>query len=185
MILAVDVDYQDDCATVAGVAFESWLDEAASSTFVSQLTDVGEYEPGRFYRRELPCIQRLVCEHKLTPACFVVDGFVYLDGVAKAGLGKHLYDSLETKVPVVGVAKRPFKGIPKDFELYRGKSRRPLYITSVGMDSEEAMQLIRSMHGRHRIPSLLRQADCLCRQGSTAANGRLGAAPGRGRLAES
>ena len=75
----------------------------------------------------------------------------------------HLYDSLENKIPVIGVAKRSFEGTPEQFELYSGESAKPLFVTAVGMTLEEAKAHIVSMHSEHRIPTLLKRVDQLCR----------------------
>ena len=111
MILAVDVDYKNNDAQIAGVVFECWDDEYESSVIKSQLNDIEDYESGNFYRRELPCILKLIEEHSLKPDIIIVDGFVWLDGETKPGLGVHLYKSLEEEIPVVGVAKKSFSGI--------------------------------------------------------------------------
>ena len=164
MILAVDVDYRDLGASVAGISFEAWRDEKESGIFKSELRDVEEYVPGQFYRRELPCILKLIEEHQISPDIIVIDGFVYLDKKMKPGLGMHLYNALNEKVPIIGVAKKPFKGISKECELYRGQSQKPLYITSVGVKQEEAKNNIMSMYGKHRLPILLKKADQVCRE---------------------
>ncbi|PKN30756.1 MAG: endonuclease V, partial [Deltaproteobacteria bacterium HGW-Deltaproteobacteria-21] len=48
-------------------------------------------------------------------------------------------------------------------EVFRGRSKSPLYVTAAGMDPSEAAGHIRSMHGGHRIPTLLKQVDRLSR----------------------
>jgi deoxyribonuclease V len=48
----------------------------------------------------------------------------------KPGLGKHLYDSLEQKIEVIDVAKKAFLGINENHRIFRGSSKKPLYITS-------------------------------------------------------
>lgn len=163
MILAVDVDYRDRSAFIAGVAFENWRDACEKSILGSRLDDIKDYIPGQFYRRELPCILKLIEEHQLVPDLIVIDGFVYLDGKSRPGLGKHLYDALLGKISVVGVAKGPFKDIAQECELYRGTSKKPLYITSVGIPLTEAKDHIKSMHGEYRIPALLKKADRISR----------------------
>ncbi|MCK4823333.1 endonuclease V [bacterium] len=164
MILAIDVDYKDSYASVAGVLFENWCDEIEKYTYTSMVHGVQEYVPGQFYKRELPCVLKLIQEHNLSPDSIVIDGFVYLDGVSKPGLGKYLYDALEGKVEIIGVAKKPFKGIAPECEVYRGNSKKPLYVTSEGIDTEQAIKFIKSMHGKFRIPTLLKKVDKLCRQ---------------------
>ncbi|MGD8999162.1 MAG: endonuclease V [Granulosicoccaceae bacterium] len=163
MILAVDVHYADDSALVAGVLFNSWQSESAQHEYTSMVSKVADYEPGNFYKRELPCILRLLREHGLEPDCIVIDGYVFLDGSSSPGLGKHLYDALNATTPVVGVAKKPFKGIAEKHQVFRGASTRPLYVTAVGMPIEEAKLHVQGMYGKSRIPELLKRADQLCR----------------------
>jgi deoxyribonuclease V len=163
MILAVDVDYREGYASAGGILFESWTDEIEKSCVTSTIQEVQDYVPGQFSRRELPCILRLLAEHRLSPSYIVIDGFVYLDGVSRPGLGKYLYDALASKIGIIGVAKTPFKGLtPGCCEIYRGNSKKPLYVTSAGVASQHARQFIRSMHGKFRIPTLLKKADQLC-----------------------
>lgn len=163
MILTIDVDYRDPAAFASGILFEKWEDEKPSLTVISRIEKVHEYIPGQFYKRELPCILQLLKEHNLKPGCIVIDGFVYLDGKTKPGLGKYLYDSLNKTIPIIGVAKNSFNNISRDYMIFMGKSRRPLFVTSAGCDLKEAKEHIKSMHGTFRIPTLLKLADQTCR----------------------
>jgi deoxyribonuclease V len=163
MILAVDVDYKDEQAKVAGVLFEGWTDSKAANVVTTIVNDIREYETGLFYKRELPCILQLLDELDDNPDCIVVDGYVFLDGVEKPGLGKYLYDALDKKIPVIGVAKRSFSNISDDYALLRGDSEKALFVTSVGIDQTTAMSQIASMYGPHRNPYLLKKADQVCR----------------------
>lgn len=163
MILAVDVQYSEDNAKVAGVEFENWHSDKSQKEYVSLFEGVADYEPGNFFKRELPCILRLLSEHNLTPDCIIVDGFVFLDGYSKAGLGKHLFDALNGKTVVIGVAKKRFKDIDMSFAVYRGGSQKPIYVTSIGTDLELATENIYNMHGKHRLPTLLKRVDQICR----------------------
>ncbi len=164
MILAIDVDYRNTNAHIAGVAFSSWKDEKPSAIYSSSLSNIEAYEPGRFFKRELPCILKLLEEHKLNPEYIVIDGFVYLDGDKEPGLGKHLYDALGGKTMIIGVAKRPFKNTSETCEIFRGESHKALYVTAEGITRDAAKLLIVSMHGKYRIPELLKKADQLCRE---------------------
>lgn len=60
MILAVDVHYKDQKALVAGVLFENWDDDYPCEIFMSTVSNIEKYEPGQFYKRELPCILKLL-----------------------------------------------------------------------------------------------------------------------------
>ena len=163
MILAVDVFYTDKAATVAGVQFKDWGDDSPVEELASQMVTATQYQPGEFYKRELPCILSLINVNGLWPDCIIIDGYVYLDGNSMPALGRHLYDALKGKIQVIGVAKSKFKGIGPEYEIYRGTSKRPLYITAAGIDVEKAKVLIRSMHGKNRLPTMLRRVDQLCR----------------------
>ena len=163
MILAVDVQYSKNHAIVGGVVFEHWQDEGAQKECVSVIEGVAGYEPGRFFKRELPCILKLIAEHRLEPDCIVVDGFVFLDGFSKAGLGKYLYDALDGRASVLGIAKNRYKNIDSKYGVYRGASRKPLYVTAVGIDLEQAKGNVLAMHGKNRLPTTIRRVDQICR----------------------
>jgi len=96
--------------------------------------------------------------------CIVVDGYVWLDEESHKGLGLHLYEALEKKVPIIGVAKAKFGNTPKECELLRGESVKPLFITAKDMPLEEAKKAIASMHGKYRFPTLLKEVDSLARE---------------------
>ena len=89
----------------------------------------------------------------------IIDGYVWLDADGKPGLGARLHEALGGKIPVIGVAKTPFRGDCWSTAIRRGLSLRPLYITAAGMDTSDAACAIGSMHGKHRIPTLLRLVD--------------------------
>ncbi len=125
--------------------------------------DVAEYESGAFYRRELPLILALLEGLDVVPSTIVVDGYVYLDAQDRPGLGAHLYAALAEKIPVIGVAKRPFAGSAHAVAITRGTSERPLYVTAAGAPPERAAVWIASMSGAHRQPTLLKAADRLSR----------------------
>lgn len=60
---------------------------------------------GEFYKRELSCILAILEDIDLaTISCIIIDGFVVLDDAGKHGLGGHLYEQLDPKVPVIGFA---------------------------------------------------------------------------------
>jgi len=164
MILAVDVDYHPDgTACVAGVGFNLWQQEQESNSFLHTVQKVADYQPGQFYKRELPCILELLEVIEERPSLIVVDGYVWLDTQGRAGLGAYLYDHLKREVPVIGVAKTSFQKSPHAWEVLRGQSRKPLFITAAGLDPLSAAECVRRMHGSHRIPTLLKRADHLCR----------------------
>jgi deoxyribonuclease V len=169
MILAVDVHYSNDQAFVAAVSFDTWAASVPANTYEANLKTEAEYVPGQFYKRELPCIFKLLNENALSPEIIVIDGFVFLDKQRKPGLGMHLYTALNGRSRIIGVAKTMFAGIDEDSKLYRGTSERPLFVTAAGMEIEEAKQHIRAMHGDNRIPVLLKSVDRMCRESAIKA----------------
>lgn len=163
MILAVDVQYAQSSAVVAGVLFPHWQSDEVASDRTKRIHNIAPYEPGLFYKRELPCILSLLKEIDIEPNTIVVDGYVTLGAQQKPGLGLHLYDEMKQKVPVIGVAKSRFKDTPTFCEVLRGSSQNPLLVTSAGIPLTEAKQKIAEMHGSNRIPTLLKRVDQLCR----------------------
>ncbi|MET1256382.1 endonuclease V [Aliikangiella maris] len=159
--LAIDVDYRGSNAHVAGVSFSDWNDKA--KTYESTVSGIEDYVSGEFYKRELPCILSLLKEHELSPDCIFVDGYVHLDE-GKPGLGKYLYEALNKEVVVIGVAKNPRGNTMKENEVFRGDSKKPLYVTSEGIDLHRAKKIVEDMDGPFRIPKLIKLADSLCRQ---------------------
>jgi deoxyribonuclease V len=164
MILAVDVDYRAGQAWAAGVLFRDWSDARPALARVVACEATEDYRPGEFFRRELPCIQRLLREIDQPLECILIDGFVHLGGERQPGLGWHLFTALEGRIPVIGVAKSRFRDTPAETQVLRGHSNRPLYVTAAGIDEELARQRIGSMHGEHRLPTLLQRVDRLCRR---------------------
>ncbi|WP_226642949.1 endonuclease V [Microbulbifer variabilis] len=164
MILAIDVDYRGKEAIASAISFNHWHDQHPTAVYHSKIAEIAEYEPGAFYKRELPCILTLIQEHQLKPNIIIIDGFVSLGEECRPGLGMYLFEVLNKKIPIIGVAKKPFLGTPKESEILRGNSLTPLYISSVAITREAAQSNIISMHGKYRIPTLLKFVDSACRQ---------------------
>jgi len=161
-IALVDVHYEGSSARAACVLAASWEAESALESRVLRLARVEPYEPGSFYRRELPCLLRVLSLLGTPPDVVVIDGYVWLPSPVRPGLGARLYEALGRGSAVVGIAKTVFSGArhsPVVATLFRGSSRRPLYVSAVGMDLDLAAQCVQRMAGGHRLPELVRQAD--------------------------
>ena len=163
MLACVDVDYRDEGAVAACVLFRDWADEAPAAERVERVARVEPYEPGQFYRRELPCLLAVLGPVAEGLEAVVIDGYVWLRDEDMPGLGGHLYEALGRAVPVVGVAKTRFRSAEVARPVLRGGSGRPLYVTAAGVSADEAARHVRDMHGPHRIPTLLKRVDQLCR----------------------
>jgi deoxyribonuclease V len=160
-VACVDVDYRDTFAVAAGIWFRGWSADAAETEAVATVREIAPYQPGDFYRRELPGLLAVLARGPAAEV-IVVDGYVWL-GPGRAGLGAHLYAALGERTAVVGVAKSRFAGATDAIPIYRGSSRSPLYVTAAGVGAVEAAGWVASMRGPYRIPSLLKRVDQLAR----------------------
>lgn len=167
MFACVDVDYRDTGVTAACVGFDAWSDELARiEVIVRSPGRPAEYQPGAFYERELPYLLEALARMPVLELV-IVDAYVWL-GPDRPGLGKRLHDARGGGI-VVGVAKTRFAGAgasggaARVIEVRRGDSDRPLYVSAVGMEPDEAARQIAGMHGEFRIPTLLRRVDALAR----------------------
>lgn len=189
MIAALDVDYRKKKAVAAAVVFHDWEDERIVVEGTTDVESFADYEPGRFFERELPCLlaawERLELDWatkerregfahrseddrrrgRALPRIHtaIVDGHVWLDDDRSPGLGAHLWNALDNRVCVVGVSKRAFRDVSGAIEVRRGESNNPLYVSAAGMDAVTAAQHVETMAGEFRIPTLLRRVDQLCR----------------------
>ncbi|HEX2536166.1 MAG TPA: endonuclease V [Chitinophagaceae bacterium] len=165
MFLAVDTCYREAGTNTAGLSFRDWSDAEPLAVYTQEGKAAAPYMPGAFYRRELPCILHLLQQPEVPlPAVLIIDGYVYTDDAGKPGLGAYLYEALRGAVPVIGIAKTKFAAVDrKQREVRRGGSVRPLYVTAIGMDPDEAAAGVARMHGPYRIPTLLKQLDRITR----------------------
>ena len=165
-IAFLDVHYKGSGACAACVLAESWKSQLPSRSYVVEIETVEPYESGNFFRRELPCLLSVLRLLPSLPELVVVDGYVWLSPNHRPGLGAYLYDALGRRTPVVGIAKSAFAGADicsTAAHVFRGSSRKPLFVTAIGMDLEVAEQCVQQMHGKHRIAEMVRIADRLSR----------------------
>src|SRR4051812_46953481 len=94
MIAAVDVCYGSTDAVAACILFHAFTDEAPVDVLLSTIERVEPYEPGAFYRRELPCLLAVLALVKVPLAAVVIDGYVWLSRDRNPGLGARLHDAL-------------------------------------------------------------------------------------------
>jgi deoxyribonuclease V len=159
-IACVDVDYRAVGARAACALIARWTDAAAVQTWVEAIAAVEAYQPGEFFRRELPCLLAALAR-AVAPRTIVIDGYVWL-GPDRPGLGHHLWRALDERCPVIGVAKNPFVGAVA-LPVVRGESARPLWITAAGLEPADAAAAVKSMHGPFRQPTILKHVDRACR----------------------
>ncbi len=130
MLAAFDVHYHDDGrASSAAVLFRAYADAGAEAEYVISTRAVSGYVPGQFYKRELPCILALLDRLDEVPDEMIVDGYVMLGD--RPGLGCHLFDVFHGSIPVIGVAKSPYRR-PGAVEVIRGGAEGPCMLARRG-----------------------------------------------------
>jgi deoxyribonuclease V len=162
MIAALDVHYDGASrrGTGAALVFDNWDDALPAAEYTAVVENVQPYVPGAFFRRELPCLLAVLAKILEPIDVLVIDGYVQLGD--QPGMGQILWEHLLGKTPVVGVAKSRFHNA-EAIDVVRGESEAPLFVTAIGVDPAKAAGRIRSMHGPHRIPTLLQRVDQLSR----------------------
>jgi len=165
MPIALDVCYGDTKVRAALVGFDQAVDAVPRFELCQEFEGAApDYEPGNFKKRELPYLEALVRAAQARGSALgaiLINCYVWL-GPKHPNLNAHLYEAFDRRCPVIGVAKTKFSGAPA-VEVLRGHSKNPLYVTAIGVSVEEAQALVLSMHGEHRLPTLLRRVDQLSR----------------------
>jgi deoxyribonuclease V len=160
LIACVDAAYTATLASAACALSAAWDAAAPTQVLTWRQDAAAPYESGAFYKRELPLLLGVLRQAEDLPATIVIDGYVWLDGNRRPGLGAILHEALAGRIPIVGIAKTSFGDAASwCIPVARGSSRRPLFVSAVGMAAEEAARHVRGMHGRHRVPTLLQLAD--------------------------
>ena len=163
-IAFLDVSYASDATGVACLLADTWTAATPAMEICRCLACApADYVPGEFYKRELPLLRAVIDDLTPHPAMLVIDGYVWLGANNAPGLGAHLFEALHSATPIVGVAKTRYRDDTWSERVYRGESRRPLYVTAAGVEATKAAELVSRMHGKHRIPTLLQQVDRLAR----------------------
>ena len=156
MKLAVDVHFDPGGATAAAVAFDEWDAPEADRTYTARIDQVEKLARGELDLRALPCLLQLLSRHALAADVILINGHVHQDAMETAGLGRHLYHALGSRTAIIGVARSPLPDTPAQFEVFREDEARPLYLSCVGIELGAAKARLRAMHGKRRLPTLLK-----------------------------
>lgn len=174
MLLALDSYYKDDICNTSLIVFNKEESEAIyTDTIYTKVTS--EYIPGEFYKRELPGIKKIlkkfIEEHPDlwdSIHAIIVDSYITLKVGDKEwpGLGDYLckyLDKIRQHKIIYGVAKSKFGDCDKiSDKVLRGKSKTPLYVQTTSASHVAAYQ-VEKMHGKYRIPTMLKEVDRLSR----------------------
>jgi deoxyribonuclease V len=166
MFAAADVHYPPSGGARAALVLAR---DPAFSAIISEKTvlidQVAPYQPGEFYRRELPPIRAVLADVGDLDLV-IIDGYVTLDPGGRPGLGAYAHK--EFGVSVIGVATTRYASAVHAIPIVRGTAKRPLYVTAAGISPAGAAELVRTMTGRFRLPDALRRVDSLARGRETA-----------------
>lgn len=156
--LAVGFEVDGERAAAAGVVFDDWGAREPERSVATRLDGLPKPPRGEPDLRAVTAVLHLLRDHALQPDVIVLDGPVHLDADDKAGVGRHLHDALGGRVAVIGVAKSARPPLPAQFEVHREEEAPPVLVTCAGIDLGAAKARVRTMHGRKRVPTLLKLA---------------------------
>jgi len=164
MIAAIDIHYKETYAKAVCVVF-NWEDETPQHIYTDIITEVEPYISGEFYKRELPCILKVLEQVSLdTLEAIILDGHVFVHNDHKYGLGGYVWEALDKKIPIIGIAKKSFIHTEKvATPIKRGTSESPLFVSCIGIDKETVLEKIQLLHGPHRMPTILKLVDSISR----------------------
>lgn len=166
MKLVMDVHVDGDTTQAAAVSFDEWAAPEALKTWTSRLPLAEKPARGELDLRALPSLLQLLREQALQPELIVIDGFVHLDPDDTPGLGWHLHQALGGRCPVIGLSRRAMAaGTPAQFEVYREEEAAPVIVTCIGIDLGAAKARVRGMHGKRRMPTLMKLATRIAKNG--------------------
>lgn len=152
MFLAADAKINERTARIAGVLFRDPMSISTHREINVDLSGIkAEHTKDQ---QELSCIITLLEMIPTSPKVII------LNGCTDPEMGQHLFDLLSQEIPVIEVSSFPGIGDP----VYRGENTKPLFVTATGIDSKSASGIIEKMHGKHRIPTLLKHVDVLIRE---------------------
>ena len=160
MKLVLDVQIDGESARVGAVAFDDWAAFEGTKNHALRIEHVAKPVKGELDLRALPWLVQLLDANRLQPEVIVLDGYVHLDAQETPGLGRRLHDTLGGRSAVIGVSKSLFKGseTPDQFCIFREDETPPLVVTCAGIDLGAAKARIRMMHGKKRVPTLMKLA---------------------------
>lgn len=182
MKVYIDVYYYTDnktgkeyAHTVAGL-FNDYSDLDFEKVIVTRTDNIAEYEPGNFYKRELPPIIDAFIEIKkqgFILDTIIVDGYVYMcenDGITcHKGLGARLKDYLlknDISIPIIGIAKHPYKWMYpetyfeydnniiryEDFDKSLKLPKKNMYITfSLEFKDDVKLQTVKEIYAMKKV----------------------------------
>lgn len=162
IVACFDVYYYENYARACCIVFNR-QDEMIISEYSERIEGVKEYVSGQFFKRELPCILKVLEKVKEDVGIIIIDSFIWVEG-DENGLGAYLYEAINGRIPVIGVAKSYLKGSTAYLEVYRGESIKPLFVSAIGIDLNYSVEFIKGLSGEFRVPDMLKRVNQLSRK---------------------
>lgn len=177
-VLVIDLifDYTDTTAHAAGLLIPNitWSGQPLRTVHHSNL-NATRTVPSEVHTRILPSLINLV-EQCPSTALVIMN---------RPAVGARLYESLNGRIPIIGVGKATNKGKARAENewaqrigpdgistvlqhdgtelilapLFRSSSSHPLNVSASGISLSEAVALVKSMSGEFRVPGVLHQAE--------------------------
>ena len=106
MLAALDAHYDEATliGTGAAVVFQNWSDAAPLANYTAAVSDIQPYEPGEFFKRELPCLLAVLEKVQEPLDLLIVDGYVSLGD--RRNKDARLWEALGRQLPVLAWPKR-------------------------------------------------------------------------------
>lgn len=166
MKFTLAVHHEPTGSTAAACAFEEWSAAEPEKVYVTRLDPLPVPARGTPDERDAQAVTALVNQHHLVPELVVMDGLVHLDVSETPGPLARVHAALGGGVPVVGVSRAAFKAGPApSHEVEREDEAPPVLVTAAGLDLGAAKARVRAMHGRKRVPTLLKRVARLAKGG--------------------
>ncbi|OYV00848.1 MAG: endonuclease V [Burkholderiales bacterium PBB5] len=167
--LALDVQLTPQGVQAAALCFDAWdaAEPTRSHSLLLALADAPK--PAERAALRLQCVAQLLRERQLAPGLILIDGLVHLDAQGTPGWGQQLADALGGGVVVIGISKAAAKDWPAQFAVQREDEAAPVIVTCAGIDIGAAKARVRAMHGKRRMPTLLKLAARAAKAGSPTA----------------
>lgn len=161
--IAIDTYYRSEQeAYTVGIIFEEWDDKKPLSIVDDVNETFDRYIPGEFYKRELPCILRILNKINILEFdSIILDGYIDLkdnEGNIKPGLGRRLCSkiNIHDDLDIIGIAKSLYCRTDEiSYKLVRNSSKA-LYCQSLRGNS---LDFLKYLDGDYRIPTLLKLLD--------------------------
>ncbi len=157
MLSFLYVSYREEHAQVGCVEAATWQGSAVWEGII-QVPSMPAYDPEALYRHELPCLLAAVQKSPF-PDTIILPGYVWLED-GRPGVGVFLRRALLNRVAVIGVADAPLLGSSAP---YVTRSGQPIWVSSVGMDIDDAVSRVEMMPG-DVLPANLARAKFLSTQ---------------------